>query len=265
MRTQLSSQGDSSPLVSVIMPAYQSEQFIAEAIGSVLGQSMQNLELLVVDDGSTDRTVEIIEAWQGRDSRVRLIPGGGRREGPGPARNLAIAHASGAYIAFLDSDDVWYSRKLERQLQVMASGRAALCYSGYQRMTESGRKLSVVRPPTAVTRAKLLRSNVIACSTVVYDRGQLGLRFMPDLPRGQDYALWLDLLRWGPAHGVPEPLALYRVRTDSVSSNKWRSARSTWAVYREAGVTSKVRSCWLFGHYAVSGVQRRLRDLRPSP
>ncbi len=246
------------------MPTFQSEQFIDAAVRSVLAQSVPDLELLIADDGSTDKTTEIIGLWQQRDNRVQLVSNQ-RLGGPGPARNAAISHARGSFIAFLDSDDVWFSEKLAVQLQSMSRTSAGLSYTGYRRIDEMDRPLSIVRPPDSVTRERLLRSNVIACSTVIYDRRRLGLRFMPELARGQDYAMWLELLRSGAASGVPEPLALYRVRSESVSSNKWKSANSIWDVYREAGVTSRVRSSWYFAHYAVHGVKRRLRELRRYP
>ncbi len=117
----------------------------------------------------------------------------------------------------------------------------------------------MVRVPARVDYGQLLRGNVIPCQTAAYDRLHFGPVEMPDLRRRQDYGLWLRLLReGGEAHGLPQVLADYRVRTGSLSANKLVAAQATWAVYREAEGIGRVRSAWYLANNLARGALKRV-------
>jgi teichuronic acid biosynthesis glycosyltransferase TuaG len=247
---------DGRPRVSVIMPAFNSAPYIEEAIRSVQAQTVGDWELVVADDGSTDETAEIVRRMNDNDNRVKLLCLGGR-QGPARARNAAIEAAKGRFIAFLDSDDVWKPEKLERQIAFMREQDVAFSFTAYDRIDEQGESHGTVQAPRPVTYRQLLSYCVIGCLTAVYDTEKLGKQFMPDIPKRQDYALWLQILKQlDRAWPIDESLAVYRVRRGSVSSNKLLAARHNWRLYRDIEKLGFVRSAYYFCQYAVRGVWR---------
>lgn len=245
-----------TPEVSVVMPVHNAAAFVAEAIASVRAQRFGDWELICVDDGSTDDSVAVIRAIAATEPRLRLIEAG-RNEGPGPARNRGIAAARGRFIAFLDCDDLWHPEKLARQIPWMKAEGHALSYTAYTRLTLATGARVVVGVPDRVTRAQLLHTNVIGCSTAIYDRSTFGERRMPDLRRRQDFAFWLALLADVPAAaGLNLALTTYRQRGASVSSAKGAAARDTWAMYRGHLGLSAPRAAWVFVNYALRGLLR---------
>lgn len=250
------SPGGKVPLVSVVMPAFNSAPFIEEAIRSVQAQTLADWELIVADDGSSDETASIVRRIRDNDNRVKLLRLGGR-QGPARARNAAIEAASGRYIAFLDSDDLWKPEKLERQIAFMRERDVAFSFTAYDRIGEQGEPHGTMRAKRPVTYRQLLRTCVIGCLTAVYDTEKLGKQFMPDIPKRQDYALWLQILKLVErAWPLDESLAIYRVRRGSVSSNKLLAARYNWQLYRDVEKLGAVRSAYYFCQYAVRGVWR---------
>lgn len=244
------------PLVSVVMPVYNAVDFVAEAIASIQAQTCPEWELLAVDDGSTDGSSVVVAAIAAVDPRVRLITSVGN-QGPGPARNRGIAAARGQYVAFLDADDLWHPEKLKTQLGWMQANAYVLGYTAYVRHDIASGTKVMVGVPARVTRSQLLRTNVIGCSTVIFDAAFFGPRAMSDLKRRQDFAFWLSLLQDTDfAAGLPIALTTYRQRPASVSSSKLSAARSTWAMYRTHLGLSRLATVWLFGNYALRGMLR---------
>lgn len=254
------SREDAPPLVSVIMPMHDAAAFVGAAIRSVQAQSVQEWELLVVDDSSRDDSHAVAERAAAADPRVRVL----RNEGPGgagPTRNVGIEAARGRYIAFLDSDDLWLPTKLERQLALLEVSGAPLVYSAYYKVDAdfSGEAVDfapngrVVRAPLRLEYRHMLRQDYIGFLTAVYDTAALGKRLLPSIERRQDYALMLAILRDGHvARGLDEPLALYRSgRTGSLSANKLVAARYNWHIYRHVEELPLPRALWAFGNYAV--------------
>ncbi len=245
-----------SAVVSVIMPVYNAESTLPRSIDSVLGQSHRALELIAVDDGSSDGSAVLLEAYGQRDARVRLIRQA--NAGVAAARNAGIAAATGSHVAFLDSDDWWHPRKLELQLTQMQRQNAQVAYSGYLRVAESGRTLSRVEPPAELGYRDLLRSNHIGHLTGIYDR-RIG--DAPFLKIGhEDYAFWLDRLRRaGRAVRADhdEPLAYYLVRAGSLSSNKLRAARWQWRIYRDVERLSLPQAAAFMASYVVQALRKR--------
>ncbi len=243
--------------VSIITPLYNAESFIAETIRSVLSQTMDEWEMIVVDDCSTDRSAEVVREVAAGDRRIRLV----RLEhnvGPAVARNRAIELAKGRYIAFLDGDDMWSERKLERQIAFMKDRDIALSYTDYYRIEErSGRRIDLIRAPEKVDYRELLKQNVIGCLTAVYDTEKLGKVYMPEILKRQDFALWLKILKRVPfAYGLNEPLACYRVRSASVSSNKIRSSLYNWKLYREVEKLPWYEAAYYFGWYTFRSLRK---------
>ena len=225
---------DKKPTVSIIMAAYNSQRYIGCSIDSVLDQTFPDWELIVIDDGSTDETVDIVNAYARMDGRIRLE----RTEvnsGVAVARNRGLDTARGRYIAFLDSDDIWLPGKLQSQLALAEQTRANLIYSGYSIIDDSGNKIREDYPvPEELTIEKLLQENVIGCSTVLLSAEVAKeLRFDPSCYH-EDYLLWLQMLMAGyHAVGCRQALAYWRYTSGSRSFNKCKSAYNRWRVYRK--------------------------------
>ena len=248
---------DCTPLFSVIMPLHNAGDTVADALASVQAQTCGAWEIRVVNDRSTDDGPDIVAAMARNDPRI-LLSSLAEGWGAAAARNAAIRQASGRYIAFLDSDDLWMPDKLARQLAMFRAG-AFLVYGGYERMTEAGQTLRTVRVPAQVTYEDALRGNPIGCLTAAFDSTVCGRAEMPMLDRRQDYALWLRLLReHGAAHGDTAILGRYRVRAGSLSSNRIAAALDTWHVLRRVEGLPLRRALPAFAHYARSAVAKRL-------
>lgn len=246
----------SPDLVSIVTPAYNAARFLRETIESVLAQSYMHWELHIVDDCSSDDTPGIVEDYARQDariSRIRLQ----RNSGPAMARQAGVERARGQYIAFLDSDDLWLSAKLERQLAFMRSRRAALSFTAFRRMSREGSRVGrLIHVPKRLAYAQLLGNTAIATSTVVIDRECSGPFRMVNTYY-DDFALWLEITRRGfLAHGLDEDLMRYRVLGGSVSRNKSRSAVMVWRTYREVERLSLLRASWAFTRYACNAVRK---------
>jgi teichuronic acid biosynthesis glycosyltransferase TuaG len=245
--------------ISVIMPAKDAAAFIGEAIRSVQAQTLACWELIVIDDASTDDTRARVEALARADARIRLLalPS---RQGPARARNHGIRQARGRYIAFLDSDDCWYPIKLERQIAALSHSRAALVYSHYHvRHDATESPVRLVRCPTRLDYADLLRGDPIGCLTVTWDRQRTGTILMPDLYMRQDWGLWLRILARGHhGIGVQEALASLRLHRKSLSQNKWRAMYYNYLVLRKEGRRSRMGALSGSLTHALHAVQRRI-------
>ncbi|MGW5021557.1 glycosyltransferase family 2 protein [Streptomyces cacaoi] len=230
------------PLVSVVMPVFNSATTLGAAVRSVLTQTHSDLELLITDDRSTDGSMDLLREFAREDERV-LPESAPERGGAGRARNRAIERARGDYIAFLDSDDMWLPEKTERQLAFAAEGNAPLTFTSYFKMsadhagesTDFAPNGRVIRAKAHVTYRQMLVRDHIGALTAMYDRTVLGARLMPEMRKRQDYALWLSIMRDGfDARGLVEPLAVYRAhQAGSLSSNKLSLVQYNWELYRK--------------------------------
>ena len=156
-------------LVTIIMPCYNSENYIEDTIKSVLAQKYKEWELIIVDDFSTDNSVKIIENLINNDKRIKLIKSKNNR-GAGHSRNKAIKIAEGEYYAFLDSDDLWYPNKLDNQITFMKNNKIAFSYTGYNFISESGEfKNHFLQAKNKIKYSDLLKTNHIGCLTVIYN------------------------------------------------------------------------------------------------
>ncbi len=240
-------------LVSIIMPLYNCEEYIVETINSVLLQTYTNWELLIVDDCSTDNSVDIVKEFTEKDTRIKLCEFE-QNVGVATARNKAIAFAKGRYIAFLDSDDIWLPEKLARQIAFMEETNTVLSYTAYTIIDEHSNLKGIFIPPKSLTYNDLLKTCSIGCSTVMYDTNSIGKIYMPNIKKRQDYALWLSILKKGYlCKGITIPLIKYRKYNNSLSSNKFSAAKFQWIIYREVEELSFIKSCYYFVHYAFYG------------
>lgn len=209
-------------LVSVIMPTFNAGRYLSASIESILGQTYQNLELLISDDGSTDdRTLQILREYADKDPRVKVDYLEGNC-GPGVARNNSIKRAQGRYIAFCDSDDRWFQEKLEKQIALMEAKDCALTCTSYITCDADDEETGIVVAPKRITFKMMKHDNKVGCLTAVYDTKRLGQKYlMPEIRKRQDWALFLSIIKKsGPAYALTEPLAFYRQRANSISSKK---------------------------------------------
>lgn len=254
------------PLVSVIMPTYNCAKYIAQSIESVTEQTMSDWELVVVDDNGTDNTGEIVQDFQKRYPHkidyIKLPQNGG----PGVARTEGIRRARGKYIAFLDSDDLWLPQKLELQIAFMKEKRSVFSCTGYAQMDEEGHRLSIsLIPPEKTDYNKMLRlSDPIGNLTVMYDQEKLGKYEVPNIKKRNDFALWLKILHdTSHCDGMQDVLAVYRVRKNSVSGNKFALAKYHWKLYREIEKLGLLKSVWAMGCWAwVKGTGRGIHKIK---
>lgn len=249
-------------LISIVVPVYNAERFVRETMDSVLAQSYPHWELLLVEDGSSDGTVSVIEHYieEREETRIRLIRQPANM-GAAMARNRGVREAKGRYIAYLDADDLWAPKKLEHQLRFMQERDIAFAFTGYEFADERGVGTGkVVRVPESLTYRQALSNTTIFTTTVMFDRTKFEeeLLQMPNI-KSEDTALWWKVLRHGyTAYGLDENLASYRRAGKSLSSNKLEALRRIWNLYRQAEGMSIPSSMWHFCFWAVRAVRRRL-------
>lgn len=247
--------------VSVITPTYNAGRTIVRTIESVAAQTYGVMEHIVIDDGSSDNTVAIVRSLTARYSHLKLIEGA-RNSGAGAARNRGIEAAQGKYIAFLDSDDVWFPNKLEQQIGFMERNSVCFSYGDYLVVDAESRKVvGHYDVPESLTHSDLLRRCPIGCLTAAYDQYALGKVYMPDVRRGQDWGLWLAITKRGvTARKYPGLAAVYQYRTGSLSRNKLRKMADMYRIYRrEQGLGTLQSACYLLAH--AFHIARK----RPSP
>lgn len=243
-------------IVSIIVPCFNSAIYIKETIESVLSQSFIDWELIIIDDCSTDNSIEVIRSVHGNDPRIKLIELS-ENVGVAEARNTGIREANGQFIAFLDSDDLWYPDKLEKQISFMKKNKIDFCYTGYEKIDEQGKPFQKMKAPLRISYKELLKTCYIGCLTAIYDTKNLGKIYMPTNTKREDYATWLNILKQTKyAYAVPETLAKYRVYSNQSSSKKINMAQENWNLYRNIENLNIVKTLYYFSHYAVNGLIR---------
>ena len=222
-------------LVSIITPSYNTAAFIADTIRSAQAQTYENWEMIIVDDCSTDNTDEIVAAYLS-DTRIKYLKNEAN-SGAAVSRNRALREAKGKWIAFLDSDDLWYPDKLEKQIAFMEQGGYHFSYTQYEEIDSQSNLLGVtVTGPRRVSCFGMNNYCWPGCLTVMYDREHVGLIQIEDIKKNNDYAMWLKVCRRADCYLLGETLAQYRrgrsgsISTHSVSTMiKWH-----YRLFREA-------------------------------
>lgn len=209
-------------LVSVIMPSWNTAKYIGESIQSVINQTYTNWELIIVDDCSTDNTEEVVSSY--KDSRIRFIKNADN-VGAAIARNRGLREARGEWIAFLDSDDLWTSDKLEKQLDFMNENGYFLSFTEYEKIDEDDNSLNIyISGPAVVDKRKMYNYDYIGQLTMMYNAKHFGLIQIEDIKKNNDYAIRLQLFKkpGTEAFLLKENLAKYRIRKNSISHDKIR-------------------------------------------
>ena len=250
---------ENQPLVSVIVPCYNMEKFIAYTIESVQRQSYPHWELLIVDDASTDRTADIIKDHQKQDNRIHFFVKP-NHSGIADTRNQCLKMAKGRFLAFLDSDDVWHPEKLEQQLRFMMEQKIGFSYSSYDCIDEQGLPLEkLVKSAGTLDYNAYMHNTIIGCSTVMIDTTIIDNVFVPNFRTSEDTAMWLNILKKGfLAYAIEQPLTSYRIRQHSASSNKLKASSDLWRVYRQQEKLSLFKALGCFFSYAYNAVKKRL-------
>ena len=244
------------PLVSVIMPVYNGEKYIKQAVDSAYDQGI-SMELLVIDDGSIDHTREVLSAYEGRED-FRYIRNK-QNMGAAGSRNRGVKLAQGKYVAFLDADDWWEKGKLKEQLQRLEETGYVLCSTGRELMNADGSSTGRMIPvKERITYRELLKHNSINCSSVVLQT-EVAREFpMEHDDSHEDYIAWMKILqKYGCAAGINRPYLKYRLSEGGKSRNKLKSAAMTYKAYRYTGC-GRIRSCIFFCSYALHGIWKYL-------
>lgn len=249
-------------LVSIIMPSYNTAQYIADSIRSVQAQTYKNWELLIVDDCSSDNSDDVVAPFLS-DARIRHLKNE-VNSGAAVSRNYALREAKGRWIAFLDSDDLWHPEKLERQILFMEKENCHFSYTYYQEIDEASQPLGVtVQGPRHITKAGMLRFCWPGCLTVMYDAQEIGLLQIPDIRKNNDYAMWLQVISKADCYLLPEILAGYRRRSGSISNQSYvKLIKWHYRLFRQV---RKESACLSIVHTAgnlVFGVYKKIRYVK---
>lgn len=237
-------------LVSVITPTYNCAAFIGETIEAVLAQTYKNWEMIIIDDQSKDNTEEVVKQYS--DSRIKYKKLE-TNSGAAVARTEAMHLAEGQFMAFCDSDDLWMPEKLESQLDFMIRNGHAFSCTAYEQIDEAGKVLNkIIQPKEKCNYKRMLLDCPVGNSTVMYDVSKMGKFEVPNIRKRNDDALWLQMLKkedyiWG----MPDVLMKYRIRRNSISSNKLKVIKYHWILYRDIEHLSAVRSFFHIGYWCV--------------
>jgi teichuronic acid biosynthesis glycosyltransferase TuaG len=245
-----------NPLISIIMPAYNSEKTIRESIKSIINQSYTNWELLIIDNCSADRTYKIIEEYLD-DKRIHYIKND-NNYGVAFSRNVAIKKAKGEYIAFLDSDDLWSKFKLEKQLHFMKKNNYQFTFTSNYIITEDNKIIETYHCPMQLDYKQLLKYNAIHTLTVMVKASILKENLMPNI-NDEDYATWLLIMKKGViGYGMPEKLSYFRVTKGSMNSNKLKTLIRAYIVYRRGLNFSCLHSLFCLGRFVFYTIKKHL-------
>ncbi len=204
-------------LVSIIMPSYNTGKYIKETVESVINQTYINWELLIVDDCSVDNTDEVIKEF--KDKRIKFFKNE-KNSGAAISRNKALREAKGKWIAFLDSDDIWEKEKLEKQINFMKKNNYDFTYTDYQEIDENSNPLNkIVTGPKKITKVGMYNYCWPGCLTVMYNTDKVGLIQIENLPKNNDYAMWLKAIKKSNCYLLNESLSRYRIRSGSISNH----------------------------------------------
>ncbi len=249
-----------SELVSIIMPSYNTAEYIAESIRSVLAQTYEHWELIIIDDCSKDNTDEVVRPFL-KDSRIKYFKNI-KNKGAALSRNRALRIAQGKWIAFLDSDDIWLPNKLMRQTQFMKKNNYHFSYTCYSEIDIKGRKTGVtITGPRRITRKEMYDYCWPGCLTVMFDAEMVGLVQIHNIKKNNDYAMWLKICQKTDCFLLKEELALYRQgRIGSVSTHSIKTMiKWHYKLFREAERMNPIKALFFTGRNIVFGLYKKMR------
>lgn len=247
-------------LVSIIMPSWNTENYIAESIQSVIDQTYKNWELIIVDDCSTDNTDEVVRAFN--DQRIKYLKNE-KNSGAALTRNRALKEARGEWIAFLDSDDLWVPEKLEHQINFMKKKGCNLSFTEYEKIDEESKPLNIyVSGPDKVNKRKMYNYDYIGQLTMMYSAKEFSLIQIKDIKKNNDYAIRLQLYKKPNtcAYLLKEDLAKYRVRKVSISHDKFkRKFKSHYDLFHMCDEKPAIVAIWYACWNMFYGVLKKVK------
>lgn len=240
------------PVISIITPVYNAEPFLKETVASVLSQKFQDWEWILVDDCSSDHSLEILKKLC--DPRIKCFRSE-KNGGAGSARNLALEKAAGRYITFLDADDFWEPEFLGEMVSFMQEQKAELAYSNYARCNEDlSPSLADFIADKEVTFENLLKTCRLSLLSSMYDSARVGKEYFPEGSKREDHVMWLNLLKKIPAgKPLPKTMARYRMHPESVSRRKSQIMVDQYLVYKDFMNFSTVKSMYYTANWALNG------------
>ena len=241
-------------LVSIITPIYNGETYIEECIKSVLNQSYKNIEMIIIDDGSTDNSENIIKKYTNTFPFVKYIKCN-ENKGVWAARNIGVENANGRFISFLDTDDLYKKNKIKNQINFMLKNNYAFTYTAYDLIDESSKSLNkIIEAEEYEDYNRLLKGNDIGCLTVMIDRLKIDTPIKFENYHHEDFILWLKILKNDvTAYGLNEVLSSYRKSKTSISHNKIKAAMWTWNIYIKIEKLPLKKALYCFYKYMING------------
>lgn len=243
-----------APIISIILPCYNSERYIRTTIKSIIEQTFKSWELIIIDDNSSDSTLKIIKSI--RDERI-IVLRNKNNYGVAKSRNQGIKIAKGDYISFIDSDDIWYKHKLATQFKVLNKG-ILICCSNYDIIDENDQYLKTIKNKKVISKADMLRSNIIPNSTSIYNSIVLGKQFQKKIGH-EDYLMWLKIFNQNKeivAYRVQESLVSYRIHPKNISRSKLLSAQWTWNIFYKEMNFGLTKSIFYFINYSILSIKK---------
>ena len=239
-------------LISVITPTYNCAKFIEYTIESVRAQSYKQWEMIIVDDCSTDNTKKIVDKFIKEDNRIKYFCLE-NNSGAAIARTKEMELAKGAYMAFLDSDDIWPEDKLKKQLIFMKQNGFSFTCTAYEQIDEDGNSLNrIIQTVSKADYNRVLLDCPVGNSTVMYNVEKMGKFEVPNIRKRNDDALWLQMLKKEKyIYGMNSVLMKYRIRQNSISSNKFKVIKYHWILYRDIEHLSIARSIFHIMYWCV--------------
>ena len=249
----------SEPLVSIITPTYNCRDYIISTINSVIAQTYKRWEMIIVDDCSTDNSLNLIQDTAKIDDRIKLISLN-KNVGAAKARNKALEIARGRFIAFLDSDDVWMPEKLEIQIGLMIKNNYPISFTRYSVYSEDlSTYRYTIKVPDCIDYSGYVKNTIIGMSTAIINKEIVGLFSFYDIRMRQDAYLWITLLKRGYlAYGINRDLTKYRLRELSISANKLKAAKMNWFIYFHLEKLGFLKASYYFGCYAYNATFKRI-------
>jgi teichuronic acid biosynthesis glycosyltransferase TuaG len=246
-------------LISIVTPCYNSSDFISNTMDSVINQTYNNWELIIIDDCSTDNSVDIIEKYIITESRIKLFRNNSN-SGAAASRNLGLLKSSGRFLAFLDSDDLWEPIKLEKQINFMLENNCPISFTNYELIDEKGNSMNrIINSVKEINYKAYLKNTLIGMSTSMIDTSKTELFEFVNLRTRQDTYLWITLLKRGlVAYGLNMTLVKYRVRNDSISANKIKAAIQVWKLYYNLEKLGYILSVYYFMFYVLNAIKKRI-------
>ena len=257
----MASKNDNNKKVTIVTPSFNCEKYIASTIESVIAQTYEDWEMIIVDDCSSDNTCSIIDDYAQKDHRIHLLHQT-ENAGAGAARTRSMQNGTGRFVAYLDADDIWKPEKLEKQIHFMQTGGYGFSCTSYEVIDDNGAKLNkVIHMLPKVNYIGFLTNNLLQTVGIMVDTNLIDKKYlvMPDIRRRQDAATWLQILKAGyDCYGMDEVLAEYRRTAGSLSSDRKKAIKGIWNLYRDIEHLSFPFSCYCFIRYAFLAVWKRI-------